>query len=170
MYQRFGLVDVVVSAVSFIAPEPLACDPEHESNGNADQLIRDQKENGRDRDHHEHHSRGDRGFAARRPGHLAPLLAHFLQEAEGTDPLASHLCRRLIAHPCSLLSPTHYLYVRPVRLAGVEVVPQPRLFNALQCQPALKGTIDPKRLFGKLPTRQADRPTVTSVLATLQQP
>src|SRR5580765_7489379 len=127
MYQRFGLVDVVVSAVSFIAPEPLAPDAEHEGNGNPDQLIRDQKENGRDRDHHEHHSRGDRGFATRRPGHLAPFIAHFLQEAEGADPLASHLYRRLIAHSCSLLSPTHYLYVsrRPVRLAGVEGLEPP---------------------------------------------
>src|SRR5690242_4990150 len=114
MYQRFGLVEVVVSAVSFIASEPLAPDAEHESNGNPDQLIRDQEENGCDRDHHEHHSGGDRGFAARRPGHLAPFLAHFLQEAEGADPLASHLCRRLIAHPCSLLSPLIvYMYVRP---------------------------------------------------------
>src|SRR6185437_3307348 len=125
MYQRFGLVDVVVSAVSFIAPEPLAPDAEHESNGNPDHLIRNQKEYRRNRDHHEHHSGGDRGFAARRPGHLAPFLAHFLQEAEGTDPLAAHLCRRLIAHPCSLLSTTHYLYVRPVRLAGVEGLEPP---------------------------------------------
>ena len=126
MYQRFGLVDVVVSAVSFIAPEPLAPDAEHEGNGNADQLIRDQKEYRRDSDHHEHHSRRDRGLAARRPGHLAPFLAHFLQEAEGADPLASHLCRRLIAHPCSLLIYlTHYLYLCPVRLAGVEGLEPP---------------------------------------------
>src|SRR5262245_19494752 len=113
MYQRFGLVDIVVSAVSFIAPEPLAPDAEHESHGNADQLIRDQEENGRDRNHHEHHSGGDRGFAARRPGHLAPFLPHFLQEAEGADPLSSHLCRRLIAHPCSLsIQSILYLCVR----------------------------------------------------------
>jgi hypothetical protein len=31
--------------VSFIAPEPLAPDAEHESNGNPDQLIRNQEEN-----------------------------------------------------------------------------------------------------------------------------
>src|SRR4029078_2814642 len=103
MYQRFGLVDVVVSAVSFIASEPLAPDAEHESNGNPDHLIRNQKKCRRDRNHHEHHSGGDRGFAARRPGHLAAFLAHFLQEAEGADPLAWHLCRRLIAHLLSLL-------------------------------------------------------------------
>src|SRR4029078_210714 len=105
MYQRFGLVDVVVSAVSFIAPEPLAPDAEHEGNGNADQLIRDQKEYRRDCDHHEHHSRRDRGLAARRPGHLAPFFAHFLQEAEGADPLASRFCWGLVVSWCCALLP-----------------------------------------------------------------
>src|SRR4029079_13764853 len=126
MYQRFGLVDVVVSAVAFIAPEPLAPDAENEGTVNRDELIGDQEENGRDRDHHEHHSRGDRGFAARGPGHLAPFFSHFLQEAEGAEPLASYLCRRLIAHPCSLLiSLIIYIYLCPVRLAGVEGLEPP---------------------------------------------
>src|SRR6185312_9895768 len=103
MYQRFGLVDVVVSvAVSFIVYEPSGSDAEHECNGNADQLIRKQEKNGRDRNHDKHHRRGDRGFAARWPCDLSRFLAHLLQEAEKTDPLASHFCRRLIAHVLAL--------------------------------------------------------------------
>src|SRR5262249_47991825 len=106
-----------------------ATDAEHESDGNADQLISDKEENGRDRDHNEHHAGGDRGFAARRPGHLAPFLAHFLQEAEGADPLASHFCRRLIAHPYSLSIQLNTLSMCPVRrvrtLAGVEGLEPP---------------------------------------------
>src|SRR6185312_8481568 len=102
MYQRFGLVDVVVSAVSFIASELSVSQTEHEGNDNAHHLIRNQKKYRCDRDHHEHHPRGDRGLTARRPGYFAPFFAHFLQEAEGTDPLASCFCRRLIAHSCSL--------------------------------------------------------------------
>ena len=43
MYQRLGLVEVVVAvAVSFIPLEPSGSDAEHESNGDADHLIRDQ--------------------------------------------------------------------------------------------------------------------------------
>ena len=51
---------------------------------------------------------------------LCGLRAHFLQEFERADPLSSHLCRRLIAHSCSLLSPTHYLLSRYVRSAWQE--------------------------------------------------
>ncbi len=81
MYHRFGLV-VVSVAVSFIALEPSGSHAEHEGNGNADHLIRDQEKNRRDRHHNEHHSGGNRGFPARRPGHLASLLAHFLEKFE----------------------------------------------------------------------------------------
>ncbi len=62
MYQRLGLVDVVAVAVSFIRVEPSGSDSEHKRNGNADQLIREQEKNGRDRHHHKHHGGRDRGL------------------------------------------------------------------------------------------------------------
>src|SRR4029453_7120220 len=85
MYQRLGLVDVVAAAVSFIPLEPLGpsgSDSEHEGNRNADHLIRHEEENRRNRYHHEHHGGCNRRFAARRPGHLARLFAHFLEKLE----------------------------------------------------------------------------------------
>ena len=45
MYQRLGLVDVVAAAVSFIPLEPSGSDAEHESNGDADHLIRNEEKN-----------------------------------------------------------------------------------------------------------------------------
>src|SRR5436853_2642936 len=103
MYQRFGLVDVVVSApVSFIALDPSGSNSEHEGNGNADQLIRDQKKNRRDCHHDKHHSSCYRGLPARRPSYLARLLAYLLQKTERANPFPPHLCRRLIAHVLTL--------------------------------------------------------------------
>src|SRR6478609_6502168 len=102
MYQRLGVVDVVAVTVSFIRIEPSGSDPEHKRNGDADHLIREQEENGRDCHHHKHHGGRDRGFPPRRPSHLARLFAHLLQKAEGAHPLAPHLCRSLIAHLLTL--------------------------------------------------------------------
>src|SRR6185437_1072788 len=112
MYQRLGRV-VVVSAVSLIFLWLSTSDTEHEGNGDPDDLIREQEENRSDRHHHEYHGGCDHGLLARRPGDLAGLLAHFLQETERADPrLTSHFCRRLIAHLFTL-SPA------VSRLAGV---------------------------------------------------
>jgi len=82
MYQRLGLVEVVAVAVSFIPLKPSDSHAEHEGNGNADQLIRDQKKNRGDRHHDEHHGGRNRGLPARWPSHLARLIAHLLEKLE----------------------------------------------------------------------------------------
>src|SRR5690242_20084465 len=124
MYQRLGLVDVVAVAVSFIFLEPSGSDAEHEGNDNTDQLIRHQKKNRGYRHHEKYHAGGNRRLPARWPGHFACLLTHFLQEAEGADPLASHLCRRLVAHMLSLNT-----VAGPLGRSGGTRTPNPRFWR-----------------------------------------
>ncbi len=103
MYQRFGLVDVVVSvAVSFIVYEPSGSDAEHKCNGNADKLIRKQEKNGRDSDH---------DICARRPCDLrVSSQTSLLQKVEQPTLWCS------IAHVLA------FSIQCPVRLAGAEAV------------------------------------------------
>ena len=63
----------------------LAADAEDEGDDDSHDLIRKEEEDRRSRGHHKHHDRGDRGFAARRPGDLVTLGAHLLQKLERTD-------------------------------------------------------------------------------------
>src|ERR1043165_2026598 len=95
MYQRFGLVSVAACATGLSSWSLSASDAEHERDGEADQLIRQQEEHGRNRREDEHHRGGDAGFLARRPGDLVGLLAHFPQELE-----RAQLCHDLTAVTC----------------------------------------------------------------------
>src|ERR1700728_2888154 len=63
----------------------LRVDAKKEANAVAHDLIRDQKENRGDKDHHEHHHGGDSRLLARRPRDLLRLGPHFLQELEWVD-------------------------------------------------------------------------------------
>src|SRR5262245_66359961 len=97
MYQRLGLAEVVAVAVSFISLKPSDSHAEHEGNGNADQLIRDQEKNRGDRHHDEHHGGRNRGLPARWPSHLARLIAHLLEKLE-------RRCRNSMHSWCQVLS------------------------------------------------------------------
>src|SRR6201986_5057151 len=93
----------------------LSVDAENEGDGDADHLIRDEEEYRRQRHHHEHHDGGDGGLAARRPGDLRGLAAHFLQEFERAEShrLLPRRSLRSLRNPNSPLAPNPHLEGEP---------------------------------------------------------
>src|SRR5436190_1836302 len=146
MYQRFGLVSVIISATC----RSLTADAEHERDGHADHLIGEKKEDCRGRRKHKHHRGGDPSFLARGPSDLVGLLTHLLHELEWVQ------LRHVRSLPCRSPRPNGYappnLEGRPNEsFLGVrsprKSVTGPLAMEASYCPP--KGTSTGRRRGGR---------------------
>src|SRR5215467_12931436 len=115
---------MMYQCLSAIPPAPsTAADAENERHDETHDLVRQQEEDRRDRDHHEDHRGGDGGLAPGRPGDLLGLGAHLLQELERTDLRHSLPAAPLVTRHNPLKF--RLLSRAGLRLAGVEGLEPP---------------------------------------------
>src|SRR5438552_3025165 len=126
MYHRLAMVAVPPA-------ERLAANAQHQGYEETYDLIDHEEEDGRDRDHHEHHCGGDHRLAPRGPRDLLGLVAHLLHELEEVGSHSDYGRRtgavvpELRSSPCTrefIFCPLSSVLC-PLFLAGVEGLEPP---------------------------------------------